>query len=131
MMWFFWFMFICDLLIPATFLICGWVMWKQTPEKINRRVGYHSKRSMKNTETWKFANEHCGRLWWRIGWIMLFLSVAVQLPFMHSGKDIVGIMGGVLCTVQSLLLIVSAVPTEIALKKTFTEDGKRIGIPLP
>ncbi len=123
----FWlFMFICDLLVPVTFLICGRVMWRQTPEKINRQVGYHSKRAMKNPETWKFANEHCGRLWWRIGQVMLPLSILVQIPFVHSSVDRIGTMGGILCTVQSLFLIVSVIPTELALKRTFTEDGERI-----
>ena len=62
-------------------------MRKQTPEKINRLVGYRSRRSMKNVETWKFANEYCGRLWWRIGWVMFLFSGLVQIPFMHSSED--------------------------------------------
>ena len=123
-MWFWWFMFVCDMLIPATFIVCGWVMWRQTPEKINRQVGYRSKRSMRNAETWKFANKYCGRLWWRIGWCILPVSVLVHLPFVHSSIDTIGTAGGILCTVQTLLLIFSVIPTEIALKRTFTECGE-------
>ncbi|MCI8380711.1 MAG: SdpI family protein [Lachnospiraceae bacterium] len=125
-MWFWWFMFVCDLLVPIAFLICGWIMRKQAPEKINGLVGYRSRRSMKNVETWKFANEYCGRLWWRIGWVMFLFSVLVQIPFMHSSEDTIGIMGGILCTVQTVLLIVSVIPTEIALKKTFFENERRL-----
>ena len=125
-MWFWWFMFVCDLLVPIAFLICRWIMRKQTPEKINRLVGYRSRRSMKNVETWKFANEYCGRLWWRIGWVMFLFSGLVQIPFMHSSEDTIGIMGGILCTVQTVLLIGSVIPTEIALKKTFFENERRL-----
>lgn len=121
-MWFWWFMFICDLLIPLTFIIAGWIMWKHCPKEINRRVGYHSKRSMQNADTWKFANEHCGRLWWKVGWGILLPSILVQIPFIHSSIDTIGTMGGILCTVQSILLIVSAIPTEIALKRRFSES---------
>ena len=103
-----------------------WIMRKQTPEKINRLVGYRSRRSMKNVETWKFANEYCGRLWWRIGWVMFLFSGLVQIPFMHSSEDTIGIMGGILCTVQTVLLIGSVIPTEIALKKTFFENERRL-----
>lgn len=123
-MWFWWFMFVGDMLVPATFIIFGRVMWRQTPQKINRHVGYQSNRSMKNLETWKFANEHCGRLWWRIGWVMLPLSVLVHIPFIHASTDTIGTVGGILCAVQSLFLIISAIPTEAALRRTFTEDGE-------
>lgn len=124
-MWFWWFMFFCDMLIPVTFIICGRVMWRQTSKKINRWVGYHSGRSMRNPETWKFANEHCGQLWWRIGWVMLPVSALIHVPFLHSSVDTIGTVGGILCTVQSLFLIFSAIPTEVALKRRFTEDGER------
>ena len=34
-MWFWWFMLICDLLIPITMLIGGRMMWKHCPKRIN------------------------------------------------------------------------------------------------
>ena len=126
-MWFWWFMFVSDMLIPVTFIICGKVMQRQASEKINGMTGYHTKCSMRNAETWKFANEHCGRLWWRIGWCMLPLSALVHLPFIHSSTGTIGTMGGILCAIQTLALIVSIIPTEAALRKTFTENGERIG----
>ena len=126
-MWFWWFMFVSDMLIPVTFIICGKVMQRQASEKINGMTGYHTKRSMRNAETRKFANEHCGRLWWRIGWCILPLSALVQLPLIHSSINTIATMGGILCMIQTVALIVSIIPTEIALRKTFTENGERIG----
>ncbi len=124
-MWFWWFMFICNLLIPITFILAGRMMWKHCPKNINFIVGYRTSRSMKNMDTWKFAHEYCGRLWWKMGWIILIPSILVQLPFIHSSDNVIGSIGAIICTVQCILLIVSIFPTEHALKRTFFEDGTR------
>lgn len=124
-MWFWWFMFFCNLLIPILLIIAGRMMWKHCPKQINGILGYRTRRSMQNTDTWKFAHDYCGRLWWKIGWIMLPLSIFVQLPFVHSSDDLIGIAGGIICTIQCIVLVLSIFPTEIALKKTFSENGIR------
>lgn len=124
-MWFWWFMFGCNLLIPALLIAVGYSMWKHCPGKINAVIGYRTRRSMKNMDTWKFAHEYCGRLWWKIGWGMLLPSVLVQIPAIHSSENIVGTVGGIVCMVQTVALVVSIIPTERALKRTFTEDGER------
>ena len=61
-MWFWWFVLVCDMLIPILMVIVGNMMRKHTPEKINGMIGYRTARSMKNIDTWKFAHDHCGRL---------------------------------------------------------------------
>ena len=100
-------------------------MWKHPPKHINMVMGYRTKRSMKNMDTWKFAHEHCGKLWWKIGFRMLFLTVLVHLPFCSSSEDAVGTLSIVVTTIQLIVLIGSAFFTEAALKKTFHEDGTR------
>ncbi|MCM1499236.1 MAG: SdpI family protein [Clostridium sp.] len=124
-MWFWWFMLVCDLLIPILMVAAGRMMWKHAPEKINGLVGYRTARSMKNIDTWKFAQEHCGRLWWKIGWVMLIPSFVVHLPFYHSSENRIGVVAAILCTVQCVILIASIFPTERALKRIFTEEGAR------
>ncbi|MBO5057040.1 MAG: SdpI family protein [Lachnospiraceae bacterium] len=62
-MWFWWFMFVCDLLIPVFMIICGRMMWKNSPKSINGIIGYRTTRSMQNKDTWRFAHDYCGRLW--------------------------------------------------------------------
>lgn len=124
-MWFWWFMFICNALIPLLLIGTGRAMWKHCPSNINRMIGYRTRRSMKNMDTWKFAHEYCGRLWWKIGWVLLPLSVIVQLPFFHSTENSIGIVGGIICIIQCIILIISIFPTEHALKTTFSEDGTR------
>lgn len=100
-------------------------MWKHCPKKINSVVGYRTKRSMINMDTWLFAHENCGKRWWKIGWIMLIPTILIQIPFYGKGEDGVGIIGLVICVVECTILIVSILPTEKALKETFTEEGVR------
>ena len=124
-MWFWWFMFVCNILIPAILIFAGRMMWKHCPQKINGIYGYRTSRSMKNMDTWKFAHDYCGKLWWKLGWISLEVSTVVQIPFFNSSEDVIGKVGGIICTVQLIVLIASIFPTEAALKKTFKDDGTR------
>lgn len=124
-MWFWWFMFFCNLLIPVILIIAGRMMWKHCPKEINGILGYRTKRSMKNMDTWKFAHDYCGRLWWKAGWIMLLLSILAQIPFFHSSDERIGAASSAICIVQCIILIASIFPTERALKRTFAEDGTR------
>ena len=122
-MWFWWFMFFCNLIVPVTQMFAGRMMWKHCPSRINRVYGYRTRFSMKNMDTWKFANEHCGRIWWKVGALTFITSVFIQLPFRNSTEDTIGTVGMVICIVQVVVLISSIIPTEIALRKTFDEKG--------
>ncbi len=124
-MWFWWFILICDSLIPIVMIICGRMMWKHYPKKINVMFGYRTRRSMKNMDTWKFAHEHAGKTWWKVGWIILFPTILIHIPIYNSSENIIGIASCVLVTVQLIILIGSIFPTEIALKNEFKEDFKK------
>lgn len=124
-MWFLWLMLACNIIIPVITIITGWFMWKRPPKEINRIIGYRTQRSMKNDDTWKFAHNFCGKLWWLMGWIILGLSVVVLIPFFNSTYFIIGIVVIISAVSQCILLVMSIIPTEIALKKTFFEDGTR------
>ena len=124
-MWFWYFMFICDLIIPVLMIICGRMMWKHSPKKINTILGYRTLRSMKNLDTWKFAHDYCGRLWWKIGWILLLPSALLHFPFYSKSENAIGTLGAVLCTIQCVFLITPVFLTESILKKTFTDEGIR------
>lgn len=120
----FWaFMLIMNLLIPVTMIGFGSYFIKKAPKEINSFFGYRTSRSMKNKDTWEFAHHYCGRLWRYMGWIMLSISVIAMLLVIGKDTDLVGDFGGILCSVQTALLIVSIFPTEVALKRTFDEHG--------
>lgn len=71
-------MLVFDLLIPVVMIVAGRMMWKPPPKNINEVIGYRTGHSMKNMDTWKFAHNYCGKLWYNIGWIMFFLSIILH-----------------------------------------------------
>lgn len=118
-------MFLCNLLVPLVMIIGGYFMYNRPPEDINSVMGYRTKRSKKNKDTWKFAHEYCGRLWIKVGAILLILTIVVQIPFVHSDSDVIAAFNIILIIVQTAVLIVSLVPVERALERTFDENGNR------
>lgn len=123
---FFWIaMLVCVLLIPAIMIFAGWFMEKHCPKDINWIIGYRTERSMKNMDTWRFANAHCGRLWQKLGWRMLPVSVIPMLLTIGAGEETVAMIGLLLCVIQLITLLASIVPTERALKEQFHQDGTR------
>ena len=80
---------------------------------------------MKNMDTWKFANDYCGRLWWKIGFVMILPSILMHIPFYRSDEETIGIVGIILVTIQVIILVTSIIPTENALRKSFSDDGTR------
>ncbi len=119
------FMFLFSLMLPLTMIGFGLFFQQQAPGEINRSFGYRTRRSMKNPDTWSFAQRHIGKTWKWLGLVTLVLSIAVMLPL--SGREIeqVGKIGSFTIGIQVVLLIGSVFPTEMALKRTFDDNGKR------
>ena len=124
-MWLWWFWLICDLFIPLVMIVVGRMTWKHCPKNINSLIGYRTTRSMKNMDTWKFAHDYCGKLWWKLGWLIMILTALMYIPLYQSNDNIIEIAGVVLMTIQCTVLIISIYPTEKALKEHFTDDGTR------
>lgn len=112
-------------IIPLLMFGFGAYFRKNAPKEINPYFGYRTKRSMRNQETWQYAHKHCGKLWFVIGLIMLFLSYAamvVMLLTLSRDTTTVGTYGGIVIGVQCIILIASCFPTEFALKKKFDTE---------
>ena len=124
-MWFWWFMLLCDMLVPIVMVIVGRMMWKHCPKHINSLVGYRTTRSMKNMDTWQFAHDYCGKLWWKVGWVTTIASALIHIPLYHSDENTIGIAGLILVAIQCFVMVASIYPTEKALKKHFNDDGTR------
>ena len=60
-------------------------MVKHADGNINYFIGYRSSLSLKNKDTWKFANEDCGKRWLKIGKIMLVPTILVHIPVYGKG----------------------------------------------
>ena len=124
-MWFWWFILLCDLLVPVIMFVGGIIMSKNCPNNINVLFGYRTARSMKNMDTWKFAHEYCGKLWKKVSLISFIITVLVHIPFYHSNEDVIGILSVVVMFIQIISLIAPIFLTEKALDKTFNKDGTR------
>lgn len=114
-----------SLLIPAVMIGFGSYSVKRAPKKINMWSGYRTSMSMKNKETWEFAHHYNGRIWRAVGWVMLVPTVAAMALVLGKITDTVGIFGGIVVVIQTVVLICSIIPTEIALRKNFDKNGRR------
>lgn len=124
-MGFFIYIMCCDLLVPLVMVIGGWFMWKRPPKKVNGYVGYRTAMSMKNKDTWDFAQKKCGAIWCRVGLWMLPLTLLAHLPFAKSGEDAVSILSIVVIMVQIVVLLCSIRPVEKSLRAAFDNNGNR------
>lgn len=120
----FWiFMFCCTLLIPIIMIIVGNSMRLGKFKTINSIVGYRTRRSMKNQQTWDYAHRECGLLWRRWGSTMLVLTVIAMLLFMGEDTDHIGVVGSVITVLQMIPLFLSIAIVEKKLREKFDENG--------
>ena len=119
-------MFICNLLMPLLMIIAGYMMYKHPPKEINGVIGYRTTRSRKNIDTWKFAHDYCGRLWFKAGFALLIPTIIAQIPFVKSSDSTIGWVTIVIEMIQLVVLIGSIFPVEKALKENFDDNGNRI-----
>ena len=98
-------LFLCNLLIPVVVIVTGRIMWKHYPKNINGLVGYRTTRSMKNMDTWKFANEHCGRLWYKMGLFMLAFSVLVSVLLLRTNDNTYSMISLIFVLLQCIMII--------------------------
>ena len=117
-------MFICNLLMPLLMIIAGYMMYKHPPKEINGVIGYRTTRSRKNIDTWKFAHDYCGRLWFKAGFALLIPTIIAQIPFAKSSDNTIGWVTIVIEMIQLVVLIGSIFPVEKALKENFDDNGK-------
>ena len=122
----FWiFMLAMNLLFPLIMIVMGRYFMKKSPKEINYIFGYCTNMSMKNKDTWDFAHKYFGKRWFRLGWLLIPISVIPMLFVIGKGEDIIGTVGMVVMVIDLILLIAPIFPTERALKKIFDKDGKK------
>lgn len=124
-MWFWIFMLVMNLMIPLAMIGFGKLFMHSAPKSINPLFGYRTTMSMKNKDTWEFAHVYFGKLSFRIGWILLPVSMIPLLFVMKKSTNTIGIVGGVACLIQIVFLLRPIISTEKALKNAFDEEGNR------
>ena len=119
-------MLLFTMLIPLFMIFFGAVFKNSEPKKINEAFGYRTRRSMKNLDTWIFAHHYIGRLWLRIGLIVLIPTVIAGMFAFGKDADTIGMRAVITEGLQLIPMVISIIMTERALKKTFDKDGKRL-----
>lgn len=84
------FIFVCNLIIPVTMLFFGLKFKQSGPENINGIYGYRTSMSMKNKDTWEFAHQYCGRVWTKLGLVLLIVSTIVSVLAAKSADEVKG-----------------------------------------
>ena len=106
-------------MMPLIMIIFGYLMWKHHPKKISLIFGYRTAHSMRNLETWNFANEYCGKLWVIVGSITLAVTLLIFIPYMKSMNSTTSLIPLITIAAQAIIFVVAIFPTEIALRKKF------------
>lgn len=118
-------MFFSCLLTPAILIGFGSVLKNSAPGQINALFGYRTSLSMKNRDTWEFANTLWGKLAWKWGIRLLIGSAAALVAVLFASESLVYLVGSVVCCLQILILLATIPIVERALKKEFDQDGNR------
>ena len=113
------FMLICNLLIPAAAVCYGRRFRASPPREPNAWFGYRTARSMRNRETWAFAQRYSGRFWVRAGRPVLAVSLVWMLLLFDRDIGTVGTSAVVLMGIQMLPFLAVIPATERVLRRKF------------
>ena len=113
------------LLVPLMILIFGIIFIKKPPKTINSIYGYRTEYSTKSQDTWDFAHKMMGKLWVIIGTVLLPLSFAVPIIFNIFFMEQLDAACAVIVWVQVISIILSIIPVEQALKRSFDANGNK------
>jgi len=121
-------MFLCELLVPLAIIGLGQKFTKDPPRTIDPMCGYRTVMSMKNQDTWEFAQRYYGRTCWGIGWALLALTAMVQPLMLRCPVESIEFCFwqiGFVTLEMAAAAIAMYIPVERALKRNFDESGMR------
>lgn len=117
---------ITDLLLPTLMIVFGLLFLYKPPKTINYLYGYRTKKSMISQESWDYAHQYFGKIWFPLGVIVLILTIVAFIFLYNQDEETVGVVGFLIMLVQLTTLMVPTLITEKALKRKFDNDGKNM-----
>ncbi len=114
-----------EMLIPGSMIVLGRSFAKNPPGEINGGYGYRTARSMRNRETWAFAQRYSGRFWVRAGRPVLAVSLVWMALLFGREADTVAHLGLLLTGLQMVPFLAVIPATERALKREFDDIGRK------
>lgn len=111
--------------IPLLLIVIGKIFDKYPCKEPNIAIGFRTKLSMMNKETWDYAQRLFPKAWISLGRIMLPLSLIILFLLYSEDKDYTGNLALILMLVQVVLMLGSILYVNLKLKKAFNSDGSR------
>ena len=111
--------------IPLLLIVIGKIFEKYPSKEPNIAIGFRTKLSMMNKETWDYAQRLFPKVWISLGRIMLPLSLIILFLLYSEDKDYTGNLALILMLVQEVLMLGSILYVNLKLKKAFNSDGSR------
>lgn len=93
------------------FVLAGIFMVQRPPKKINNLIGYRTKRSMKDQNSWDFAQKFSGKWMIYSGAVLCFLSIPFLFVQTTGNTNLLALIPVV------IVAFVAVIKTESALKK--------------
>lgn len=111
--------------IPLFLIVIGKIFEKYPSKEPNIAIGFRTKLSMMNKETWDYAQRLFPKAWISLGRIMLPLSLIILFLLYSEDKDYTGNLVLILILAQVVLMLGSILYVNLKLKKAFNSDGSR------
>ncbi|WP_294795191.1 SdpI family protein [uncultured Fenollaria sp.] len=111
--------------IPLFLIVIGKIFEKYPSKEPNIAIGFRTKLSMMNKETWDYAQRLFPKAWISLGRIMLPISLIILFLLYSEDKDYTGNLALILMMVQVVLMLGSILYVNLKLKAAFNSDGSR------
>lgn len=111
--------------IPLLLIVIGKIFEKYPSKEPNIAIGFRTKLSMMNKETWDYAQRLFPKVWISLGRTLLPLSLIILFLLYSEDKDYTGNLALILMIVQVVLMLGSILYVNLKLKKAFNSDGSR------
>lgn len=108
-----------DLPTPIIISIIGILYTRKPAQQINWLHGYRTERSMKNQETWEFAQHYFGKVCRYCGIGFTLITFLLLFSAWGQPQDVVTTLGNILAAADCFIMLGLFFPTERALKKKY------------
>ena len=77
------------LLLGVIFSVCGFLLSRYPPKKINSIYGYRTRQSMSSQLKWDLAQVHSGKLMFRSGLLLTLIGVVFWFIPLSDGLEVI------------------------------------------
>lgn len=115
---------ILSLIVPLAAIFLGLICWRYPPQGPNWLLGFRSRRARAGDESWRFAQQWAGKLWFLLGLVLLFVSLLVCGGQADASVEANVKSCFILIVVQAVCLALSALGLEGVLLYRFDRFGR-------